>query len=103
MISNHLEDPALDEPAAEKDKNVEGIAGAVRTGLESLQRKWEQVPDRDEEFLSEAEKLFIRQNVYFFIAFGSEYVASTRKFVVSVLSHNFTRLSFIKNKKAFIF
>ncbi|MBU0534626.1 MAG: hypothetical protein ABIJ82_04120 [Patescibacteria group bacterium] len=62
MILNPSENPALNESAAENDKRIEEISEVVRAGLDSLQRKWEQVPDRDDEFLSEAEKAFMKRH-----------------------------------------
>jgi len=62
MILNPSETPTLDEPTAEKGINIEGMSEAVSSGLESLQRKWEQVPDRDEEFLSEAGRAFMKRH-----------------------------------------
>lgn len=57
-----LNDLSFGEPVPEKGIDVGEISEAIRTSLESLQRKWEGVPERDEAFLFEAEMLLMRRH-----------------------------------------
>ena len=62
MSLGSSEKPDLSKPESKYEVNIEEVSEVVRTGLKSLQEKWEHVPERDEKFLSDAEGLFMKRS-----------------------------------------